>query len=294
MAGRHPLDVFRSSASGFSNASRRRRTVAGRVIGVSDEPPSVVPDEPVPGLTRVQAPEVERSKAAAAAPSRLPDAAHLLHPGRSGGRRPKKLRRKRRKGPAHGNPERYDRVTTTLSNSDRNPGTLPTIPKQRSRNLKALSQLLLYGSCLMIVALVAWIGVQHDWSGGTEPLNKAGAAEVLAAGPGGESLLAGGAWFTVQAASYSSSEKGQQAAFDAYDALLARGYQDVLVTGDQTVDDYGQVSLKSCVLLVGRRRDRTRLETVLASLGAIDDWPTGAASPFADARIVAHPNPDLR
>jgi hypothetical protein len=397
MASKHPLDVFRSSTSGFDLASRRLRTIQGRVIGSraredlglddeddlsddigeepmgADEQPEMDPADDTPfELTAPRIPEQEPHEqeapapvdptpvapVAAASPAAPPQAEASPARGQDGQRLSKKARRRRRKAearaaasasgpvapvatpvfmdgvrwaffkepaavieveesvepamvapvaertrttapttvseapPEPSEPD-LDRVPTMLVTPGRSPLLPPTIPVQQRGNLKALSQVLLYGSCLVIVVLMVWIGVQHDWSDGTDPLNKAAAAEVLDAGPGAAgSLLAGGEWFTVQAASYSPSDKGRLAAFDAHDALLARGYQHVLVTGEQTVDDSGELRLTTCVLLVGKRRDRSRLETVLASLGAIDDWPTGAASPFEDARIVSHPNPD--
>lgn len=329
MASRHPLDVFRSSSSGFELASRRRRTIEGKVITsrAREDEPSL--DEEDPGAELPQEPLPVRSEV---------DASVAPEPVRQDRRGSKQQRRKKRKGAHRSAPAQQpeqagdDRrthpgvvpepaaeqapaqlqadlgdsarepasaaptltTTTTLIEPEPRPLSAPPFGVERKRRLKVASQLMLYGSCLVVVALMVWIGVQHDWSG-DEPLKQASAAELIDAGPGpvpGPGAAADpGQVFTIQAASYSPSEKGQLRAWEAHDALVARGYADVLVTGDQAPDASGAMRLTSCVLLVGRGAERSQLESVLASLGAIDDWPTGSASPFEDARIVSHPHP---
>jgi len=308
VASKHPLDVFRSSSSGFDQASRERRTIAGKVItsrardddasapADNGEPPADTGPEP-----RVEAPAPSAGARAPKPPrrkrSQKPGKSQKGKPGRAVAPEPTPARVAApdaglgRDGGALGGQADPNRAPTTLVPPEPRPLSAPPFGVQRKRNLKAASQLMLYGSCLVVVALMVWVGVQHDWSG-DEPLKQGSAVELIDGGPGSEQAAVGGELFTIQAASYSPSEKGQLRAWEALDALLARGYSDVLVTGDQVADGSGAMRLTSCVLLVGRSSDASQLESVLASLGAIDDWPTGSASPFADARIVSHPHPN--
>lgn len=310
MANKHPLDVFRSSSSGFDQASRDRRTIAGKVITsrAREDDPSA--DEPSakgePSADRERAPrgEAPAPSSTTRAPkpprrkrSEQPGKPQKGKPARAGAPEPTPARVSApvpalvREAGAQGDLADAARAPTTLVAPEPRPLSAPPFGVQRKRNLKAVSQLMLYGSCLVVVALMVWVGVQHDWSG-DEPLKQGSAAELIEGGPGSEQAAVGGELFTIQAASYSPSEKGQASAWEALDALEDRGYSDVLVTADQVADGSGAMHLTSCVLLVGRSTDASQLESVLASLGAIDDWPTGKASPFADARIVSHPHPN--
>lgn len=301
MVNKHPLDVFRSSSSGFDQASRDRRTIAGKVITsrAREEDPSA-DHEPEPDSAPAPAPKVERPQSAAADRSpKPPRRKRSEQPGKSGQGSPKRAGKResapaKAQAPAGGQDPSSkhdpDRSPTTLVAPEARPLSAPPFGVQRKGNLKAVSQLMLYGSCLVVLALMVWVGVNHDWSG-DEPLKQGSAVDLIDGGPGSEAASAGGELFTIQAASYSPSEKGQIRAWEALDALVDRGYSDVLVTGDQVADGSGGIRLTSCVLLVGKSADASQLESVLASLGAIDDWPTGSASPFADARIVSHPHP---
>ncbi|MFT7464024.1 MAG: hypothetical protein ACI9EF_002373 [Pseudohongiellaceae bacterium] len=314
MASRHPLDVFRSSANGFEQASRTRRTISGKVITsrardgedapsgddtgeAGDEPlqpEQAVAPKPKKIEPRPMPPKPEQAKRAPKQPRRkknkVPEPRSLV-PEPGAVQAPKRVAAApSRAAPVIPTPQSDSgRVATTLVESEPRPLSAPPLGVRRKGGLKAMSQMMLYGSCLVILALMVWVGVQHDWSG-SEPLKQASAADLIAAGPGSEVSAATGEVFTIQAASYSPSKTGQLRAWEAFDALEARGYTNVLVTGDQQADASGDVRLTSCVLLVGRSTERSQLESVLASLGAIDDWPTGAASPFQGACIVLHPH----
>lgn len=347
MASRHPLDVFQSSSSGFERASRRRRTISGKVIthrvreseegpaAPERETPDEAPTAPDQAGLEHEAPRDEAAVEASGEPREpvTAEAPPVQAPGKD---RPKgKAKNKgktkgKTKGQAKARPEApasleaaapapaEPRKPTRITGAAARPGRLTPAPAATAaapaaptatgqppaarrprltlgRPGPGLSKVLLGGTVAAVLALVVWIGVKSFTSGDDGPelavLNKNEALGQPEAPAQDEGAVAAATLWTIQAASYHPTENGQRMAWDALDELEARGYADVLVSGQQGQDEAGRPELTSCVLLVGRSTDRDQLEDVLARLVAVGDWPHGSRRPFTGARIVEHPHP---
>lgn len=266
--GKHPLDVFRSSSSGFPSASKRR-TVPGRVISRSARPGSADDGQVAAAETQEAAPARKEARPPAAAKTPPAPKAPRRAPGR-----------------------------TTAGSASPPPGAKRRMaPLLRPRAggagvAKRLTQAVFPLAVLAMAALAVWVVMRTDWTGAGTALKAADPTAVLDAGPGGEVPAAAvDAWFTIRVGTYNASGNGMAAAWAARDELAARGLPVFDPVGLEEQGEDGQVVLTEVHLLVGQARTREELAGLLGELQAIADWPSGDPRPFLRASIVTHPAP---
>ncbi|RKY21576.1 MAG: hypothetical protein DRQ55_03895 [Planctomycetota bacterium] len=262
--GKHPLDVFRSSGSGFDRASRQRRTVSGKVISSSAREPGEA--DPGSGSNRRTSSSSKRLKSKAP-----PRRAAAPAPRRPSSARARKAAE--REDPAE--PRR---------------GLRPPLSARSGFkfNAKLVSQGLFSLVLLVLAAGAVWMVAQTDWSGHGLALKTADAASVLEPGPGaGQAPVT--VWHTVRVATYSMTDAGVAAAWAARDELVSRGYRvfDPVAT-EQTGED-GVVRQTNCQLLVGQAASPAELNALRDELKAINDWPTGDPVPFGKPEVARLP-----
>lgn len=258
--GKHPLDVFRSTSSGFGTASSRR-TVPGKVISTSAHSPEAGPERIKPTAPEAKT-EQDPSPVAPTKPRRRPEPSRA----RPSAQTPTEPGTKKRLAP-------------------------PLRPLSGLKvRAKGLSSALFSVALLGMASAAVWVVVSTDWAGGALPLKLADAADVLEAGPGGVVPEAPAASLsTIRVAVYAGSAKGQTMAWSTRDELAARGFAVSDPVGIEAVGADGVPRLQECHLYVGQARTASDLDPVLARLRAIADWPHGDPKPFVDARIVSQP-----
>ena len=302
MGRKHPLDVFRSTGDGFEKASRKRRTVQGKVIsssvrqraegsGKRSSPSRATPKSTVKGKAAPRTAQTAGSAARPGASARSTDRVRVTAPAR-----PK---------PAPTQSRSASSKAASAAKSRRLAGLFTGGPARSpsARKADGATRNLFYGAVVLLAVLALVIVFQQTWldTGPGElpqiPIKKM--EEVLPPGPGGSLPSSAGAdaagagllapeWFTIQASVYNGSEKGLALAFAAQNELIVRGLPNVTVIGHEGDEPS---SFDSYELIVGHARTRAALEATLDRMLSIDDWSGGARAPFLDARIVAHPQP---
>ena len=300
---KHPLDVFRSTGDGFEKASRKRRTVQGKVIASSvrqraegsgtatskrSSPSRATPKSTVKAKA---APRTAQGSARPSASARSTDRVRVTAPAR-----PK---------PAPTQSKSASSKAASAAKSRRLAGLFTGGPARSpsARNADGATRNLFYGAVVLLAVLALVIVFQQTWldpgPGGLPQIPIKKMEEVLPPGPGGSLPPSAGAdaasagllapeWFTIQASVYNGSEKGLALAFAAQNELIVRGLPNVTVIGHAGDEPD---SFESYELIVGHARTRAALEATLDRMLSIDDWSGGARAPFLDARIVAHPQP---
>lgn len=249
MGSRHPLDIFRSTDDGFDHASRRRRTVSGKVLGSN---------------TRSKSEDGKASRAAGLLGAKLKPSGKAGASGRAAkASKPAKPKTK---------------STASASKSSKS-GARPLFASASDRASLTSGKLL--AGAVGVVAIFALILVVRDSFGGeTLPTLKASEARELLDGQVSEDLTLS----TVLAATYPPTDDGLVKAWAAHDVLAERGFESMdvasIFSDDGVVEHYQ--------LVVGRAA-ADALDDVRDALRALDDWPHGARAPFTTARIIPHP-----
>ncbi len=278
MGRQHPLDVFRSNQDGFDKASQRR-TVAGKVIASSVK--HKVPSKARSGLGsaagtvgKAKPKASKRRSAGASRASSQPKASQAKPPRLSSGAR--------LFAPAWGKQGKSKAKS------------------KGARKAEGATRTIFFGAIVMLSAVVLVVVFKQFWLGdGVSEMPTMKLGDVLPPGPGHATTAAQDAgdgaaavkpdWFTIRAAVYNGSERGQELAVAAHRELAQRGLPGVTLIGHEA-ESAGSYS--SFELIVGAARTEAALQGALDALLAIDNWPGGKAAPFVDARIVAHPVPD--
>lgn len=283
----HPLDVFRASGDGFDKASRRRRTVPGKVVATSlrKEPGGADPPS-----TRTSVSAAARSRPEAAARPVPPRQAPRPAPAPGGST----LSRSAAPGKPRARAERLRRLASLV---------LPSGAGKRSQSARRADRSargLLFGAAAVLAAIALIIVFkQHGLDLGGAELPVLRLQDVLEPAPG---MLASGApveqpvveWWTIQAAVYNGSRKGLDLAYAAQEELIRRGVPLPTVIGHEAAEPAageGQ-GFESYELVVGKARTAEELTATLEGLLSIADWPGGKAAPFVSARIIPHPCPE--
>lgn len=273
--GKHPLDVFRSTTTGFDHASRSRRTVAGKVISSQARADAGAGDadagdgEPASGAAPDAAPPTPRIQPAARRPlvPRAPVAPRSSEP-------PKPSTKSLAKAPTTKAPQR--------------PAAPGAARKVLLGLLPLVSKGILPAGLLVLAGAAVWIVAQMDFGRALPPLSQASMSEVLPTGP--ESIGAPAApWYSIRVGSYAGTPKGQELAWETRDALEARGFPVLDPLGVEELDAQGVPALVRCDIYIGRQEERGALEALLARVRAVADWPTGDPAPFKEAAIVNLP-----
>ena len=155
---------------------------------------------------------------------------------------------------------------------------------------------LLWTALGIVLVVVGYVWVMGPDDEGQVPLKGVAGAESTEANEsaehapltpaGDEAAAAGPGSFTIQLSSYKGTAKGLEIAQAAQLALFERGFESAQVIGYQ--DDGG--AFTSYALIVGQASRREALDGLLAAVHGIDDWGSGAKSPFADAHVIAAGN----
>ncbi len=261
MGKKHPLDIFRTTPTGFDSASRDRRTLPGKVVASTPRPGAGAADaaarsdhSAAPGRAQLErgAPLISAARAAAAARAQERADSARVHSSAAIAAMPT-----RGPAPAAGKPASKPASKRAASGAS-----------SRGAGLSgSVNRVLLY-SALVIVAGFGIYLVGVNSSGG--------AALKSSASVGGH--------YAVVAATWDGSAAGKTAATACGDVLRKAGFPEVRVLGYPSAK---AGEFKSYDLLVGTAGDKADLNRLLAQLGALKNSKGEAA--FAAPRIAPAP-----
>ena len=258
MGSRHPLDIFRSTDDGFDHASRRRRTVSGKVLGSN---------------SRSSSDEGKATRGAGLLGAKL-KASSKPKSGSTARSKPIKSSAPRSKPSA------------SRGKAGAGKASKPKALFSPARSSAAgISRQLAYGAGVVLVIFFVVFALQHTFiddgsDSGAFPTLKSSEADQLLGGVVAENLNVS----TVLAATYPPTEHGLSTAWIAHDELAARGFESIDVA--QILGEDG--SVEHYQLVVGRAAAST-LGPLRAALQALDDWPAEPAAPFTRAQVIPHP-----
>ncbi|HEX5009167.1 MAG TPA: hypothetical protein VFY71_02105 [Planctomycetota bacterium] len=276
MGKKHPLDIFRTSGTGFDSASRERRTVMGRVV--TSAPRATAPQAAAPAASAENLPPavaalrarvqgatlgagVVNAPAAAPARERVADPWATPRP-----LRPPVLAPTRSAAPVPPAVAAPRAPTPAATAAPRTRREAPAESAPRGPLMPAsVNRVLLVCAFVMVGGLALW---------------------TLAASVGGPALksaspTAAAQVFRIQAVAYAGTPAGQASAFSARD-LLRRDFQDVDVVAWPTAEPN---VFSRFDLVVGKADSEKALSDVLARLRGIKSFG-GQKQPFKDASIV--------
>ncbi|GJM22392.1 MAG: hypothetical protein DHS20C15_23070 [Planctomycetota bacterium] len=258
MGSRHPLDIFRSTDDGFDHASRRRRTVSGKVLGSN---------------ARSSSDEAKASRGAGLLGAKLKSKSSASKPklGSTSAKRP---------------PARVKAKNTRPTSQAKSKAAAPkALFSPAASAADSITRKLGYGAGVIVVIFLLVFVIRSTFvnDGGDAsgfPTLKASEADELLGGAVAEDLTVS----TVLAATYPPTQHGLTTAWNAHDELAARGFESIEVA--QILGDDGAV--KHYQLVVGRAAAST-LGSVRDALQALNDWPAAPAAPFTGAQVIPHP-----
>jgi len=256
MGKKHPLDIFRTTPSGFDSASRDRRTLPGKVVASTPRPgqstadTASAPERPAaPGRAPPErsAPLITAARAAAATRAQERSDSARVHSTAA----------------IASMPNRAPALAAGKAGATRGAARAPARTALRPG---AINRVLLYSALVIVAGFgVYLVGV-----------NTGGTALKSSVGTGGS--------FAVAAATWDGSAAGKAAAEACRDALRKGGFPDVRVLGYPSTK---AGEFKSFDLIVGSAGSKADLSTLLSQLGALKNSKGEAA--FGSARIVPAP-----